>query len=67
LIAGWLTHSEEGNYFADLPMVQKGRRLMLKIYKKVRSGTAWVARKPVAMAWWVCRQIREYGSGWWWD
>ena len=35
LIAGWLTHPEEGNYFADLPMVQRGRRLMHKIIKRV--------------------------------
>ena len=35
LIAGWLTHPEEGNYFADLPMVQRGRRLMHKITKRV--------------------------------
>jgi sec-independent protein translocase protein TatC len=67
LIAGWLTHPEEGNYFADLPMVQRGRRLMLKIYKKVRSGTVWMLRRPVVMARWVRWKIREYGSGWWWD
>ena len=35
LIAGWLTHPEEGNYFADLPMVQRARRLMHKIIKRV--------------------------------
>lgn len=35
LIAGWLTHPEEGNYFADLPMVQRGRRLMHKVIKRV--------------------------------
>jgi sec-independent protein translocase protein TatC len=35
LIAGWLTHAEEGNYFADLPMVQRARRLMHKITKRV--------------------------------
>ena len=67
LIAGWLTHPEEGNYFADLPMVQKGRRLILNIYKKVRSGAAWVLRRPVVMIRWVRWKIREYGSGWWWD
>jgi sec-independent protein translocase protein TatC len=44
LIAVWLTRPEEGNYFADLPMVQRGRRLMHKItnrvmvpYRKIRS------------------------------
>jgi sec-independent protein translocase protein TatC len=56
LIAGWLTHPEEGNYFADLPMVQKGRRL-----------TAWILRRPVVMARWVRWKIWWYGSGWWWD
>ena len=35
LIAGWLTHPEEGNYFADLPMVQRGRRLMHKVIKRI--------------------------------
>ena len=35
LIAGWLTHPEEGNYFADLPMVQRARRLMHKVIKRV--------------------------------
>ena len=66
LIAGWLT-DREGNYFADLPMVQTMRRLTLKIYKKVRSGAAWVLRRPVVMIRWVRWKIREYGSGWWWD
>ena len=45
LIAVWLTHPEEGSYFADLPMVQRVRRLMHKIYKKPRSGVSWVAQK----------------------
>jgi len=63
LIASWLTHPEEDNYFADLPMVQRGRRLMLK----VRSGIAWVLRRPVVMIRWVRWKIWEYGSGWWWD
>ena len=67
LIAGWLTHPEGGNYFADLPMVQTVRRLMLKIYKKVQSGAAWVVRKPVVMIRWVRWKIWWYGSGWWWD
>jgi sec-independent protein translocase protein TatC len=35
LVAVWLTRPEEGNYFADLPMVQKGRQLMHKITKRV--------------------------------
>ena len=64
LIASWLTHPEEGNYFADLPMVQTGRRLMLKIDKKLRSGVSWLARKvrwaiglPVQAVRWGVRKI----------
>jgi len=63
LIAGWITHPEEGSYFADLPLVQRGRRLLLK----VRSGIAWVLRRPVVMIRWVRWKIWEYGSGWWWN
>jgi len=64
LIAGWLTHPEEGNYFGDLPMVQRVRRLMLKIYTAIRSGVLWVARKvrwaiglPVRAVRWGGRKI----------
>jgi sec-independent protein translocase protein TatC len=64
LIAGWLTHPEEGNYFADLPMVQRVRRLMHKIYNKLRLGTVWLARKvrwaiglPVRVVQWGVRKI----------
>ena len=38
LLASWLTHREEGNYFADLPMVEKGQVLL-----------AWVVSRPVVM------------------
>ena len=38
LIASWLTHREEGNYFTDLPMVQRVRLLL-----------AWVVRQPGVM------------------
>ena len=55
LIAGWLTHPEEGNYFADLPMVQRGRRV-----------TAWVLRRPVVMIRKIERKLVKYGVGWWW-
>ena len=37
LIAGWLT-DREGNYFADLPMVQR-------VYRITKLGARWVARK----------------------
>ena len=45
LVASWLTHREEGNYFADLPMVQTLRQVLGRIYKAVRSGVGWLARK----------------------
>jgi hypothetical protein len=45
LIASWLTHPEEGNYFADLPMVQTGRLLLGKIYKKLRLGVTLPYKK----------------------
>jgi len=64
LLASWLTHPEEGNYFADLPMVQRGRQLMHKMYNKLRSGVTWVARKvrwaiglPVRAVRWGSRKI----------
>jgi sec-independent protein translocase protein TatC len=38
LIAGWLTHPDGDNYFADLPMVQR-------TYRITKSGSGWVARK----------------------
>ena len=44
LLAGWLT-DREGNYFADLPMAQRGHRLAIRIYRGIRSGAVRVARK----------------------
>jgi len=69
LIAGWLTHPEEGNYFADLPMVQRVRRLMLKIYKVIRSGVMRVVRKVLRTIGLPVRAVRR-GVGkivWWWN
>ena len=69
LIAGWLTHPEEGNYFADLPMVQRVRRLMLKIYKAIRSGVMRVVRKVLRTIGLPVRAVRR-GVGkivWWWN
>ena len=64
LLASWLTHREEGNYFADLPMVQAVRGLLGKIYNKLRSGVGWLARKvrwaiglPVRAVRWGGRKI----------
>jgi len=45
LLAGWLTHPDGDNYFADLPMVQRGHRLVVRIYRAIRSGAVRVARK----------------------
>jgi len=69
LIAGWLTHPDEGNYFADLPMVQRVRRLMLKIYKAIRSGVMRVVRKVLRTIGLPVRAVRR-GVGkivWWWN
>ena len=55
LLASWLTHPEEGNYFADLPMVEKGRLLL-----------AWIVRKPVSFIRRVERTLVRYGLAWWW-
>jgi sec-independent protein translocase protein TatC len=38
LIAGYITDPSDGNYFADLPMVQR-------VYRITKSGAGWVARK----------------------
>jgi|TARA_R110000787_G_scaffold30191_2_gene81208 sec-independent protein translocase protein TatC len=38
LLASWLTHREEGNYFTDLPTVERVRLLL-----------AWVVSRPAAM------------------
>jgi sec-independent protein translocase protein TatC len=38
LVASWLTHREEGNYFTDLPMVQRVRLLL-----------AWIVSQPAVM------------------
>ena len=66
LIAGWLTHPEEGNYFADLPMVQRCSPWV----GKVRDGIVWVVRRPVVMTRRVYRKscdiLWKYGSGFWW-
>ena len=45
LLAGWLTHPDGDNYFADLPMVQRGHRLVVRIYRAIRSGAVRVARR----------------------
>ena len=45
LLAGWLTHPDGDNYFADLPMVQRVHRLVIRIYRGIRSGAVRVARK----------------------
>ena len=44
LIAGWLT-DRQGNYFADLPMVQRIYGLMLRLYRAIKSGVLRLARK----------------------
>ena len=61
LIAGWLT-DREGNYFADLPMVQR-------TYRVTKSGAGWVARK---VRWTIGLPVRAARRGgrkivWWWN
>jgi len=61
LIAGWLT-DREGNYFADLPMVQR-------TYRITKSGAVWVARK---VRWAIGLPVRAVQRGgrkivWWWN
>jgi sec-independent protein translocase protein TatC len=58
LIAGWLTHAEEGNYFADLPMVQRGRSLLAWI---VRSFVRSFVRSPLAFISRVRRSLMRHG------
>ena len=66
LIAGWLT-DREGNYFADLPMVQR-------TYQITKSGARWVAGK-VRQAIGLAMRLGLWGKGkiimckvlWWWN
>ena len=68
LMASWLTDSGGDNYFADLPMVQRVRRLVLKLYKAARSGAVWVARKIRRAIGLAVRAARRGGrkiARWW--
>ena len=69
LIAGWLTHPDGDNYFADLPMVQRVRRLMLKMYEITKSGAGWVARKIRGAIGLAVRAAQRGGEKivWWWN
>ena len=61
LFFAWLSHPEDGNYFGDLPMVQRVWRRT----QKPRSGIVWVVRRP-AVAWRrVERKLVEHGLVWW--
>jgi len=67
LIAGWLT-DRQGNYFADLPMVQRIYRLMLRLYKAIKSGVLRLARKIGKKIGLVVRAIQRGGAKiveWW--
>jgi len=61
LIAGWLT-DREGNYFADLPMVQR-------VYRITKSGAVWVARKIRGAIGLAVRAVQQGGRKivWWWN
>ena len=69
LMASWLTDSGGDNYFADLPMVQRVRRLVLKLYKAARSGAVWVARKIRGAIGLAVRAVQQGGRKivWWWN
>ena len=67
LIAGWLT-DREGNYFADLPMVQKIYRLMLRLYRVVKSRLIRLARKIRSTIGLAMRAVQRGGAKiveWW--
>ena len=67
LIAGWLT-DREGNYFADLPMVQRIYGLMLRLYRVVKLGVLRLARKIGKKIGLVVRAIQHGGAKvveWW--
>ena len=64
LIAGWLT-DRQGNYFADLPMVQNIYRLMFRLYRAVKSKVLRVARKTGSWIGLVSRSARSAVRKWW--
>ena len=64
LIAGWLT-DRQGNYFADLPMVQNIYRLMFRLYRAVKSKVLRVARKTGSWIGLVSRSARSAVGKWW--
>ena len=67
LIAGWLT-DREGNYFADLPMVQRIYGLMLRLYRAIKSGVLRLARKirsAIGLGMRVVQRSRSKIVRWW--
>ena len=62
LIAGYVTDPSDGNYFADLHMVQR-------VYRITKSGAVWVARK---VRWAIGLPVPAARRGgrkivWWWN
>ena len=67
LIAAWLT-DREGNYFADLPMVQKIYRLIIRLYGAIKSKVLRLARKIGKKIGLVARALQRGGMKavrWW--
>ncbi len=67
LIAAWLT-DREGNYFADLPMVQKIYRLIIRLYGAIKSKVLRLARKIGKNIGLVVRALQRGGMKavrWW--
>ena len=67
LIAAWLT-DREGNYFADLPMVQKIYRLIIRLYGAIKSKVLRLARNIGKKIGLVVRALQRGGMKavrWW--
>jgi hypothetical protein len=57
LIAGWLSTSDEGNYFADLPMVQKIYGLILGIKAKLLGLVRKIRNSVVKLGSWIKQKL----------
>lgn len=57
LIAGWLSASDEGNYFADLPMVQKVYGLILGIKAKLLGLVRKIRNSVVKLGSWIKQKL----------
>ena len=65
LIAGWLSTSDKGNYFADLPMVQKIYGLITNVYGAIKSRVLRLARGIRSRIGLALRAIQRHVPRWW--